>query len=160
MKKSDLNWLSGFLEGEGSFLKPSPSAPNTPKIVAITTDEDIIQRVALLLGVGYGEVGVARRKQNPHWKKSYGARKRGRGAVYLMKILYPLMGVRRKQQIKAAINAYDPNKSGIKINEVQVRDIRKRCGNGENQSVLANEYGLHRTTICKINRGHRWRGVV
>lgn len=51
MTLDDLLWLAGYLEGEGSFTSPTPSAPNRPRIQVAATDEDVVQRTAVLWGV-------------------------------------------------------------------------------------------------------------
>lgn len=53
MENNDLHWLAGLLEGEGSFMKPSPSSPNCPIISLQMTDEDIVKRVSLLFNCKY-----------------------------------------------------------------------------------------------------------
>jgi hypothetical protein len=45
---SDLHWLAGLLEGEGSFLKGPPSAPRHPILALQMTDEDVVARVAAM----------------------------------------------------------------------------------------------------------------
>ena len=104
MTNNELNWLAGLLEGEGSFMKPCPSSPNSPRIAMEICDKDIADRAAALIGVRAFEVNQAKRIRNPHWRVSYRVTKRGKGAVELMKLLYPLMGQRRKQQILTAIS--------------------------------------------------------
>lgn len=46
----DRYWLAGLLEGEGSFLKGPPSAPRYPVLSLQMTDEDVVARVAAMLG--------------------------------------------------------------------------------------------------------------
>src|SRR5262245_14900865 len=96
----DLFWLAGLLEGEGSFMRPSPSDPKCPRVVMKSTDQDIVARVAKLFGVTYIH------KRMPHktnWKPSYTAQVKGKNAISLMEQMYPLMGERRRQQISDAI---------------------------------------------------------
>ena len=49
MEPSDLRWLAGLLEGEGTFLRPVPSAPRAPLIRLAMTDHDVVRRAAGLL---------------------------------------------------------------------------------------------------------------
>lgn len=95
----DLYWLAGLLEGEGSFMKPSPSAPNNPRISIQSKDKDIAVRVAGVFGVTYFAVD---KRQNPNWNDTYKVIVAGTNAVKLMQVLYPLMGERRRLQIEAA----------------------------------------------------------
>lgn len=50
MDDSDLYWLAGLLEGEGTFVAGPPSAPTVPLIRLVMTDGDIVQRAAGLIG--------------------------------------------------------------------------------------------------------------
>jgi hypothetical protein len=104
MKDTDLYWLAGLLEDEGSFLAPTPSSPRRPIISLEMTDEDIVALVASLFGHAYHKTGEARRKGNG-WKMSYVVRYRGHPAVLLMLRLRPLMGLRRQLQIDRALIA-------------------------------------------------------
>lgn len=43
---NDLYWLAGILEGEGSFMKGPPSAPNSPVVSCNMTDLDVIEKIS------------------------------------------------------------------------------------------------------------------
>jgi hypothetical protein len=58
--KKTLHWLAGYLEGEGSFMKGSPSTPNQPIITVSSTDEDIIRKVAGIFERTYPKVSERR----------------------------------------------------------------------------------------------------
>jgi len=47
-----------------------------------------------------------------------------------------------------------------KLTEEQVRAIKQRLKNGETQTGLACEYGVHQTAIGFIARGVRWKHVA
>lgn len=95
-------WLAGLLEGEGSFLRPSPSRPYEPKVDVEMTDEDVIRRVATLLGVSYRK----RDRGRPKARMTYHVRVVGGKAVALMWRLKPYLSARRQAQITRAIEAY------------------------------------------------------
>lgn len=95
-------WLVGLLEGEGSFLKPSPSKPREPKIDVEMTDEDVIRRLSALFGVGYRR----RDRHRANASVTYHIRLAGKGAVRLMWRLKPYMSARRQQQINRAVQCY------------------------------------------------------
>src|SRR5438270_3928022 len=99
---SELNWLAGLLEGEGSFLASVPSEPSSPRIVVEMADRDVIEQVAALFGVGYIQTRKNNRRAD-HWKDSYRVTLKGYRAAKLMYLLYPIMGMRRKTQIEQAI---------------------------------------------------------
>jgi len=102
LKQSQRHYLAGLLEGEGSFMKGPPSDPTQPRIVIQMTDKDVVQGVRKILnsGVIYCEC-----KNLIKWKKAYRLMIKGKVAVKLMMSLYPLMGKRRQEQIKKALQS-------------------------------------------------------
>ena len=155
MNRNDLLWLAGLLEGEGSFLKGPPSHPNQPIVVTQMTDEDVVQRVASLLGTSM--VRNKQDKRKSHWKPTFSARLRGKKAVELMELLRPLMGKRRGEQINRAIASYKVLQETLTA--AQVREIRKRCSRGENMQMTATIFGVSYSTITKIKYRKIWKNV-
>lgn len=102
MTEIELAWLAGILEGEGSFMCGHPSDPGSVKISMMSTDKDIVERVATLIGNKCSSAQFDGR--NPNWKPAYQIQVRGRRAAALMRRLYPLMGKRRQGQILRALN--------------------------------------------------------
>lgn len=107
LKKEDLLWLAGLLEGEGSFLRPTPSRPNSPMVALHMNDEDVVCRTANLFKMSC--ISVLPAGWNP--KTSYATHIRGRSAVGLMWQLFPHMGLRRRAQILRAIKNYEPKQN-------------------------------------------------
>lgn len=101
MTDSELHWLSGLLEGEGSFCCPPPSEPGRVRIQLHMTDEDVVKRVADLWGQGYWQTSVAKE----HYSPAFRTQLRGKAAEALMLKLHPLMGARRKSQIERALDS-------------------------------------------------------
>lgn len=104
MSDREFFWLAGLLEGEGSFLPGPPSATNSVRIALTMTDADVVERVAALWSVSYHEVRRDRCRLMG-WKPNYYVHLRGRRAVEMMKLLRPLMGQRRQEQIDRALRA-------------------------------------------------------
>lgn len=102
----ELYWLAGWLEGEGSFVKPPPSDPRRPRISAQTCDADVAWEVGRLLAVSPHFTHGARERMKG-WSPSWRLLRRGRFAAQVMEALYPLMGSRRRAQIKSALAAVD-----------------------------------------------------
>jgi len=100
--RSDLCWLAGWLEGEGSFCAPPPSRPGSPRITACTRDRDIADHAAGLLGLS---PIYRRHRRNPNWSPLWQFACTGRRAERFMKAVSPLMGERRRDQIKRALGA-------------------------------------------------------
>jgi len=76
------SWLAGLLEGEGSFMKGSPTAPGKPRVAVTMTDRDVIQRVADVLGV---KSFYEQQPKSATWKPSYRVQVSGQRAVDLMR---------------------------------------------------------------------------
>lgn len=132
-------WLVGLLEGEGSFLKPSPSKPREPKIDVEMKDEDVIRRVSALFGVGY-------RKRDRHRENAsvtFHVRLAGKRAVQLMWRLRPYLSERRQQQIDRAVQCYIDR--GIKHHPANLPQYRFEVVCDE---TLCPDAPVHGTTRC------------
>lgn len=148
MNREDCIWLAGYLEGEGSFMTGPPSRPHLPIISLETTDEDIAERVAILMGVSHGRV---RDRGNPNWKPTFRVHKRGAGAVEVMNVIYPFMSRRRKTQIELAVASLNikPKRRGL-IPESIIIEIRNST---DKQSVVAKKFNLDATVVRRIRQG-------
>lgn len=155
MNATELAWLAGILEGEGSFMKGPPSSPDQPLITVQMTDEDVVQKVASMFGTSI----VRNKVKKQEWKPTFSARIRGSRAVLLMKELRPLMGLRRTKQIDRATASYKSNSQTL-LNLEKATDIRRRAVSGEPMSELAAEFGVSYCTIKKIKYGETWKSAV
>lgn len=158
-----LHWLAGLLEGEGSFMKGTPSEPNRIAIKIQMTDKDVLEKVGYQFEVGVN--GPLRRTTaKEHWKSYYTVVRRGAKASEWMQRLRPLMGVRRQGQIDNALASYTDMSHGAnhphaKLTEADVRDIKRRIAKGAKQSHLAREYGVDNGLIWQIKAGRIWQHV-
>ena len=160
MTQTQLAWLAGLLEGEGSFVHGPPSAPNSPRISVQMTDEDVVRRVSTLFGLRF--VSKTTAKRNPAWKTAYSVLLKGRRAVALMIRLRPLMGERRRAQIDKAVIHYTPRGTGDnkrKLTARNVRAIRKKLAAGERLLHLAVQYGVSRPTLRSLRDRKTWKWV-
>jgi hypothetical protein len=128
IKREDIAWLAGIIEGEGSITGVSENLKKhqrkTYRVVVEMVDEDIIRRCQTIFG--YGQI----RKVNPRglgkqiryvWDVS------NRSKVYsLISMIYPWLGTRRKTRAKEALLNLPPTSypKGIK---------RPRCKNPTNE---------------------------
>lgn len=107
MKDTDLAWLAGLLEGEGSFMMGRNTVRGKvylyPKVVVTMTDEDVILRAAELFGTG---VYVVPNKRPVDRLQQYRTQVSGVKAANLMEQLIPHMGSRRTQKISEILFAY------------------------------------------------------
>lgn len=102
MTEIELAWLAGLLEGEGWF-GIDRTGKGRPAIKVNMTDQDVIERVADLLG-GI-KVGIQPAQGN--WKTQYVVRLKGERAASLMRTLQPLMGARRAERIREVLAEVD-----------------------------------------------------
>jgi hypothetical protein len=103
---SQLQWLAGLLEGEGSFFAGPPSKPNGAGISIEMVDRDVIEKVAQIFQTTLVECGLRQ-----HWQQTYRAQLRGRRAIELMTELRPIMSQRRQQQIDRAVASFRPDRN-------------------------------------------------
>jgi hypothetical protein len=158
-------WLAGLLEGEGSFLKSSPSRLDEPRVHVNMTDQDVMERVALLMQVK--SKGPYRRTEGDTIRKPrYFATSKGPKAMRLMEQLRPHMGQRRQAQIDAALASYQvkghpqgDTHPQAKLTAEKVSIIKRRLRAGEKLTRLAAEYEVDRGLIWQIKAGRIWRQV-
>jgi len=151
--QSTFYWLAGLLEGEGSFCKGPPSAPNSPRISISMTDRDVLEKVAQLFEVSICQVGKRKRQKHPHWKPAFAVLIHGHKAMWWMLKLRPLLGSRRQGQIDRALASFDGTLNGIararkikmQANDLQV--LRCRRKNGESLRAIAKSIGVHHETV-------------
>jgi hypothetical protein len=104
MSRRELYWLTGWLEGEGSFLAPPPSNPRLPRVAFSSCDRDVVEEAARLLHVAVSKDGDARAERRG-WSTIWRALSNGGRAVALMQAIRPMMSQRRAAQIAYALDA-------------------------------------------------------
>lgn len=142
MKDSDFFWLVGILEGEGTFLKGPPSAQNRVAICLEMTDEDVVAKVAKLLGVKYHKTT----NRNPEkWKDSFRLAVVCKSAYELMKTLKPYMGNRRQRQIEVAMSSWKEKDKGKLFGRAE--EILDGLRQGKTHREIAETLGVDRSAI-------------
>lgn len=141
MSPSDLDWLTGLLEGEGSFGKGPPSKPNAIWVRIEMTDEDVIARVAGLFGLAYSR----RKPKNPRHKMSFTVLLRGSRAASLMIKLRPSLGIRRRSQIDEALASYKPDEGRLARRSRTLPDAQtiRRMHETSSIRMIAKQIGCH-----------------
>src|SRR5271167_1416346 len=120
MTNDELNWIAGWLEGEGTFYI---GKNGTAAIIqAFSTDRDVIEYAVKLCGAK--KVHYIKPRKHPNgWMSSEGWRLHleSEDAISLMKQIHPLMCQRRKEKISEVLSAWEnrPN-----------RPIEKLCACG------------------------------
>lgn len=152
MDNARIHWLAGLLEGEGSFMRGPPSAPNKPRIQLEMTDEDVVRRVADMWGVSYWGC-----KRESRWKRSYKCQLRGGKAIGWMKQLQPMMSTRRREQIQRALDSVDWTKRNqtrkMNLPSAEIRALYAQ--GGITHRALAERFGCSHRTIWAIVNGKR-----
>lgn len=103
---TDVAWLAGILEGEGCFQhtpsrlvgKKRWTARAAITVTLGSTDRDVVERVAFLIGGN-----VTERKVRPRHKPFWTTQVSGQKAEDTMRAIYPWMGTRRKDRIDALL---------------------------------------------------------
>jgi hypothetical protein len=144
----DLCWLAGLIEGEGTFLAGSPSAPRSPAVQLSMVDRDIVERAGALVGAAVTVVPSRREG----WKTAYCVRVRGARAVLWMQRLRPLMGTRRQAQIDRAIASYGPDPRRL-LNDERATEALGRLAHGESVREVAERFGTSIWCIYDLRLG-------
>lgn len=101
MSPTDLAWLAGWLEGEGTFGFQQVNGVVYPKLAAASTDHDTLERAQAITGVGR-IMNIT--KQKPHHKQSWIWNVyRCNDVLALMQAIEPLMMSRRQARIHEVI---------------------------------------------------------
>ena len=145
MKSSNLNWLVGILEADGSF----GIQKNCPRIKLGMCDYEIIERVANLLDLNiYTE-------KTPKGKAFYVVNLSGGYAAYWMKRLYHLMGTRRKKQNDKALENFTgkiKTRSRRTMTDDEVRLIRYLHKMGFTYREIEKQTKRDFTTVSRVVR--------
>ncbi len=104
VSQTELYWLAGWLEGEGSFMAPAPSDPRRPRISAQAKDKDVVAEASRLCRVTPSRYNPERARVNS-WSPTWRLLLRGTRATLFMERLRPTLGVRRRRQIDTALTA-------------------------------------------------------
>ncbi len=95
---SEVAWLAGLLEGEGSFFL---QRRRSPCIRLQMVDKDVVVRAAALMGVGTRFVP----RRRPNWSDQWKAAVQGHPALTVMAAVRPFMGNRRGADIDRLLNS-------------------------------------------------------
>lgn len=92
MSPTEVAWLAGIIEGEGSFVAGAKTAC---RIQVVMTDIDIIDRIAALTGVGFTYLTKPNRT---HYKVAKGwAVRRAEHVQHIISLVRPWLGARRRE---------------------------------------------------------------
>lgn len=107
MNETELAWVAGLLEGEGSFFFKKVERGQRLTISLLMSDYDVVEKYAKLVGVTAKIWTVIPKGDREGHKTMYGAAVQGHAGVRLMKKILPHMGLRRSEKIKTILAAWD-----------------------------------------------------
>jgi hypothetical protein len=94
---NDIYWAAGLFEGEGCFSFHHDNCPGTQVSM---TDEEPIQRIKSIFGVGLARTATRKTKKG---KTVFLFRSYGKDAIQIMMTIFSIMSPRRKEKIKEII---------------------------------------------------------
>jgi len=149
---TELHWLAGLLEGEGSFMTGPPSSPGLPVLAVNMTDHDVMARLGSIFE---RKVHVVR-PRNERWRTSYQVRVHGREAVRWMRLLRPLMGIRRRAQIDRALASYAPRPVALLTDEMAAAAL-DALASAETVKSVAARFGVSIWCIYDLRLGRTFK---
>jgi hypothetical protein len=152
---TELHWLAGLLEGEGTFMTGPPSNPGLPVIAVNMTDHDVMAPLGRIFG---HKVQVVR-PRNVRWRTSYQVRVNGRAAVRWMHVLRPLMGSRRQAQIDRALASYAPRPVALLTDDAAQAALDALAGAATVKSV-AERFGVCVWCIYDLRLGRTFKHLA
>ena len=159
MKKKDLYWLAGLLEGDGNF---GISNGSSPRVYLGMTDRDVVERAADLMKTSVHDAN------NKTGKAAFQCWLHGDRALVLMRELLPHMGNRRSGVIRDALDFCEkrPGTGGRQgtLNPVAVHVIRWFIDNatGKKSEIvrrLAVAHGVRVGAIYHVAARSTWAWV-
>jgi hypothetical protein len=152
---TELHWLAGLLDGEGSFMTGPPSSPGLPVIAVNMTDEDVMAR----LGRIFGRKVHVLKPRNARWRTSYQVRVNGGAAVRWMTLLRPLMGLRRQAQIDRALASYAPRPVAL-LSDEAARTALDALAGGASVKYVAERFGVSIWCIYDLRLGRTFKHLA
>lgn len=123
IRKVDLYWLAGLLEGEGSFGFYPKGKNGSARIFIGMSDRDVIDRMKEITGA---TCNVFERVPYEGAKISHILSITGRRAAGIAMMVYPLMGKRRQQAIRAMLAEWKERPARTHVKYSQTRSASDR----------------------------------
>jgi hypothetical protein len=158
----EIAWAAGVFEGEGCVtLALRPSGRPRVQMYVVSTDRDVLDRFAAVVGAGkvYGPYERAARKPISRWAG---------GSWALLERLSsewsPYLSQRRSARFREVLGQRPApyvtlNLTQRHLTATQVREIRQRTARGEAQHRVAADYDVAQTTVSLIHRRLTYREV-
>jgi DNA-binding CsgD family transcriptional regulator len=141
IRSTDIAWLTGLVEGEGTLLMSGRSIA----VMVRMTDYDVVERAASLMSGHIHDVPVVGHRK-PVWR----AQVKGPRAAGWMMTMYSWLGLRRRDQVRRALARWR-QMSYVRISPLIERAIREAWAAGEASKVaLARQFGVSRETVSRL----------
>lgn len=156
---TDLAWVAGLLEGEGSFTYQGIGTKRNIAVLCHMTDRDVLERLQQKLGVGRLYGPYRNGKPDQGWKPRYMYSARGKFAYDIMKAILPLMCARRSARIRELLTGYDSVESKVyKFEHIESGRIETTTDkNAWLASHGVSEVGIWRTMVGQRKACRGWR---
>ena len=154
MNDTELAWLAGLYEGEGSTSKHGGLSYH---ITIAMTDQDVLERAQQITGLGRVYGPYAKRSG---WKDIYSWVCNEHDSYTIMRLIKPFMLARRAAQIDEAIHTYETRErqyvipAELKLSVIEDRKI------GLSQWDLAGKHGISRSAVQQILQANGLSGRV
>ena len=157
IKREDIFWIAGFLEGEGSFSLSGGgrgARRTTPVVSAAQVQKEPLLRIHSLIG---GNVRHCKGrpknggKASDYWRWSCGVNR----SVGIMLTLFPLMSPKRKEQIKKATSAWRATLGSGEPNNTKTNCPAGHSLSGKNAYVTPE--GWRGCKVCRRSANRKWR---
>lgn len=145
LKESEIAWLAGIYEGEGTCTITSGRAI---RVEVVMTDEDIVRRICYLTGCGTVRT-LSQRGEN--YKPSYRWSIGSMDAVNFLTAVLPWLGQRRAQRANEAVENWTTNKRQSTAGDIF-------CVNGHRYDAPGNRRTKYGTChLCNLEASRRYR---
>jgi len=140
MKDTELHWIAGIFEGEGTFA----FSHGKPKGLSIQmTDKDTLDRVRELAG---GNICVTK-KQEDHYKDCWKWQIYGASAVSLAREIEPILMSRRKARCREFIEQSVTIESIKGDTDIRIARARELRSQGLTHQAISDIMGVERSVV-------------
>ncbi len=148
-----MQWLAGYLEGEGTFAAP---CRGSLLVQAKTVDRDTALRFAQQLN---GHVSSPR-NPNPAWSRIYVVAAQGPHLCDLIISLYNYLGRRRRLQARTSLEKFSARNEGrwgrSALHFHEAERIRRLATRGSTTQELATQFAVSPSVVSNILAGRSY----
>lgn len=155
-------WMAALYEGEGYVSPPRSRAEGASSPLRLRfkmCDRDVLVRFQQY--AGGGNLSGPHKPSGLGKKDTFTLSIQGARAYALLVAFVPWLGLRRREQVCAALTKWEslrPTTDGRLINKSDASEIKRRLAIGGHGigRVLAREYGISDAMVSRIKKGRAW----